>query len=357
MKDEAPIVRQARRSHVATAVTLGTAALTLLLLSAMPVYTFSRTPPALRFFDPRRLPTRDEGWLVSMMDYALSSSENNDVVILGDSACRAAVDPVQFEKLTRLHAYNLGIVGDLGPDVRLDLAEAYLSKHPLPRLIVLCFSPVGMERDVPAQWQMVRDRCLDCYGLEPLGLPARLGYLVRQGTLLTWDKMTPSARGSEPDMRDAPFEAGRLEAKETYRMYDSATRSARGFMALWGNKYATRLNRKSDLVLVDPVWHAGLEQFAATCEKAGVPLLIHFVPIPAEGSKNLNFEQVEQLLKDVRTACPKAIVGTDPQIVRYPRELMWDGTHINTEGAAEFTAKLADAVQAAIGPDGHAKER
>ncbi len=356
MKDEAPIVRRARRTHAATAVTLGMAALTLLLLSAMPVYTFSRTPPALRFFDPRRLPTRDEGWLVSMMDYAFSSSEKNDVVIFGDSACRAAVDPARFENLTRLHAYNLGIVGDLGPDVRLDLAEAYLSKHPLPRLIVLCFSPVGMERDVPAQWRTVRDRCLDCYGLEPSGVPERLGYLVRQGTLLTWDKMSPSARGSEPDLRDAPFEAGPHEAKETYRMYDGATRSARGFMPLWGNRYATSLERRSDLVLVDPVWRAGLEQFAATCEKAGVPLLIRFVPIPADGNKNLQFEQVEQLLKDVRAARPKAIVGTDPKIVRYPRQLMWDATHINTDGAAKFTAKLADAVQAAIGPDGHAKE-
>jgi hypothetical protein len=303
------------------------------------------------------LPTRDEGWLVSMMDYALSSSEKNDIVFLGDSACRAAIDPARFERLTRLRAYNLGIVADLGPEVRLDLAQAYLSKHPPPRLMVLCVSPVGMERDVPAQWQMLRDRCLDCYGLEPLGLPGRLSYLIRQGTLLTLDKVKPFSRGNEPDLRDAPFEGGKLETKETYRMYDHSTRSARGFMPLWGNKSTTRLNRRSDLVLVDPVWCEGLRRLAATCEKARLPLMIRFVPIPAEGSENLNFGQVEQWLQDVRSACPNAIIGADPEIVRFPRELMWDATHINTDGAAKFTAKLADELQAAIGPDGHAKEK
>lgn len=51
----------------------------------------------------------------------------------------------------------------------------------------------------------------------------------------------------------------------------------------------------------------------------------------------------------MRSACPKAIIGADPEIVRYPRKLMWDGTHINTDGAAKFTAKLADEVRAAIG--------
>jgi hypothetical protein len=347
MTDDAPIAGRKRRSLAATAISLGTALLTLVLLSAMPVYTFSRTPPPLRFFDPRRLPTREEGWLVSMMDYCLSSSEKNDVVFLGDSACRAALDPARFESLTGLRAYNLGIVGDLGPDVRLDLAEAYLSQHPRPRLMVVSVSPVGMEHDVPAQWQMLRDRCLDCYGFEPFGMPGRLGYLVRQGTLLTWDRVTPSARGNEPDLRDAPFEAAPHEAKETYRMYDGSLRSGRGFMPLTGN-HATALIRRSEVVQVDPVWLAGLKRLATTCEQADVPLMIRFNPIPAEGSRNLNFAQVEQWLHDVRSACPKAIIGADPEIVRYPHELMWDATHINTNGAAKFTAKLADEVRAAI---------
>ncbi len=106
----------------ASMLMLATSTLTLVALSAFPLDTTLKTSPDVRFFDPRRPPTRDEGWLASMMGYALSSSERNDVIFLGDSACRAAIDPVAFEKLTQLRGYNLGIVGDLGPDVRLELA-------------------------------------------------------------------------------------------------------------------------------------------------------------------------------------------------------------------------------------------
>jgi hypothetical protein len=356
MGDNSPIPKQRERTLGTTAIALGTATMTLVLLSAMPLYTMTQTPPVLRFFDPRRPPTREEGWLVSMMDYALSSSEKNDVVIFGDSACRAAVDPLRFESLTRMRAYNLGILGDLGPDVRLNLAQAYLSRHPLPRLVVLCISPVGMERDVLEQWTLLHDRCLDCYGFDPEGFPGRLAYLIRQGTLLDWDHVLPPPRTESPDIRDRRFEGREDEPRETYRMLDSASGAGRGFVPLWGNKYARRLVRKQDLVLVNPVWYAGVRRLAEACQRAGVPLLIHFVPIPADGSERLNFEQVEKWLQDVRSAFPNVIIVNDHEIPRYPRELMWDTTHINADGAAKFTATLADVVRTAIDPAGNPKK-
>ena len=174
---------------------------------------------------------------------------------------------------------------------------------------------------------------------------------------MSLDKVSPSPVRDDPDIRDSRFAGREDEARETYRMYNSATRSARGFMPLWGYKHATPLQRKHETVLVDPAWYEGLRRLAATCERVRLPLMIRLTPIPAEGSQILNFEQVAQWLKDVRSACPNAIIGADPEIVRYPRELMWDGTHINTDGAAKFTAKLADDVRAAIGPEGHANEK
>ena len=46
------------------------------------------------------------------------------------TACRTGVDPIAFERLSGLRAYNLGIVGDLGPGVMLNIGKAYLSKIP-----------------------------------------------------------------------------------------------------------------------------------------------------------------------------------------------------------------------------------
>jgi len=357
MADRSQDARQDRRRLDTTAFVLGTTALTLVLLSAVALLTIVRTPPALRFFDPRRSPSFDEGWLVSTMDYALSSSERNDVIFVGDSECRTAIDPIRFESLTRLRGFNLGLVGDLGPEVRLDLASAYLSKHPAPRLMVLCVSPIGMERDVPAQWQMLRDRCIECFGFEQRSVHAfeeRVGYFLRQGTLLAWDRAVSRLFGNQRDLRDSPFLG---TEKETYRGFDSSTRSARGFMPLWGNKYDARLHHADDLVLIDSVWDAGVRRLAEKCNRVGLPLMIRLAPIPAEGSETLNFDKLERWLQEMRRSYRNVIIGTDHEILRYPPELFWDGTHPNAAGAEKFTETLAAEVRGAIDPPGKTKAK
>jgi hypothetical protein len=333
-----------------SALMLATCGLTFVALSIVPFNTASQTPPDVRLFDPRRPPTRDEGWLGSMMGYALSSPEKNDVVFLGDSACRAAIDPAAFERLTQLRAYNLGIVGDLGPDVRLELAHSYLSTHPLPRLIVLCVSPLGMERDVPVQWRELRDRCLDCYGSEPRQMPAKLGYWIREGTLIKWENTFPTSLRKQPDIRDDVF-YGREEKTETYRSYDHSLSKGRGFMPLWGNSYATRLVRKQPVVLVDPVWTEGVRHLAETCRHANLPLLIRLIPIPAEGSESLDVSQIDGWLSEVAQAFPNVTVAENPRLLRYGHELMWDTTHISAKGAVKFTETLAHDVKQLVAHD------
>jgi hypothetical protein len=223
--------------------------------------------------------------------------------------------------------------------------------------MVLCVSPIGMERDVPVQWQMIRDRCIECFGFEQRNVQAfeeRVSYLLRQGTLVAWDGLVSRLLCNERDVRDRPFIG---TEKETYRTFDSSTRSARGFMPLWGNKYDARLHHSDDMVLIDSVWDTGVRRLAATCDKVGLPLMIRLAPIPVEGSENLNFDKIERWLQDMRHSFPNLIVGTDREILRYPPELFWDGTHPNAEGAKKFTATLADEVRAAIDPRGKTKEK
>jgi hypothetical protein len=336
-------------------IVLGTATATLLLLVGVALDTIHCTPTALRFFDPRRPPTFEEAWFVSTMDYALSSSEKNDVVFLGDSTCRTAVDPVRFESLTGLRAYNLGVIGDLGPEVRLDLARAYLSKHPVPRLMVLCISPLGMERDVPFQWQMLRDRCVDCYGFEQrnLGsLESRLSYVIRQGALIAWQGAISPLVGRHGDIRDRAFIG---TEKENYRKFENSTRLTRGFTALSGKKYEARVHHSAEIVSVHDVWNTGVRNLAETCAKAGAPLMIRFAPMSAEGTKTLDFRRIERWVEDARRSCPNVIVTAENGILRYPSELFWDGTHPNADGAAKFTARVAEEVRSSLDP-GHASK-
>jgi hypothetical protein len=338
-----------------TAAVAATFAVTVALPAGAALYTMRGAPAPIRFFDPRRSPTFDETCVVSAMDYALTSTERNDVIFLGDSTCRSGLDPVRFESLTALHAYNLGIVGDLGPDVMLNVARAYLSTHPAPRLVVLCLSPVGLERDVPWYWIKLRNHFVDCYGFDvrsARSLHASLGYTFRQGTVLAWDATASSFTGNSQDVRDCPLIG--ME-KVTYRQFERLTREKRGYFELPGRGPHKNLDRPGGIVEVHDVWDAGVRRLIETCDSAHVRLLIRFSPVSAEATSNLKFERPAGWLKDLQASYPQLLLPRDENILRYPPSLCWDYSHPNPQGARQFTEKVATEVRLAM--DSAAKAR
>lgn len=340
-----------------TVLVLGSAPATLLLLSAAAAYSFRETPTALRFFDPRRSPTSDESWVVSTMDYALSSTEKNDVVFLGDSVCRTTIDPIRLESLSGLHGYNLGVAGHLGPEVVLNLAQAYLASHPPPRLMVLCVSPVGLEQDVPTHWEKLRDHVLNCYGFEARSaksIAGRLGYRIRQGTVIAWNESAGLLCGQRRDVRDMPLDG---KGKETYRTFEQSTRKSRGYVVLSGKGLARDLDRPGGIVAIHDAWDSNVRRLAKICEQARVPVLIRFGPISAESSKNLKFDRLERWLHDLQESHSNVRLPRDRRILRYPPELCWDSTHCIAAGAAKFTAQLSEDVRSALTSAGDAQEK
>jgi hypothetical protein len=310
--------------------------------------TVHDVPTAERFFDPRRSPTFDETCVVAAIDYALSSNEANDVVFLGDSACRTGVDPIAFERLSGLRAYNLGIVGDLGPGVMLNIGKAYLSKHPAPQLMVVCLSPVGLEHDVPWYWIKLRDHFVNCFGFDTQNagsLQAHLGYTFRQGTVLAWDRVESRFTEKSQDVRDLPLIG--ME-KVTYRQYETLTRQKRGHFELSGHGPSKNLDRPGGLVLIHKAWDGGLRRLAQACDKARIPLMVRFCPVSADATKKLSFERVEHWLRDLQTASPQLLVAPDQTILRYAHELCWDYSHANPQGTQKFTEQLAREVRAAL---------
>jgi hypothetical protein len=337
-------------------VVAGAAITTSAVLSVVSLYFAIGASPALRFFDPRRSPTVDEAWVVSTMDYALASAEKNDVVFLGDSICRTGIEPAQFERLTHLRAYNLGLLfGGLGPTVLPNVARSYLSRHPAPRIVVLCASPVCFERDVPSPYLPIRDRFLNCYGFDvpnvgslegSLQYVASLAYNVRQGALITCDRIAWSLTGRRHDVRDDPL----LEdEQQSYRSFEWIARKTRGYYALYGTGHEANIDRADGIVLVYDAWDRGVRSLAEACEDAHVPLLIRLGPISAEASKNLNFAHLERWLEDLRHSYPHLAIARDHNVLRYAPELCFDSTHLNVNGADKFTRQVADDVRAALG--------
>ena len=84
--------------------------------SAFAVSTYVVGTQCDQFLRPDRSPSPTELGAVIPMDYAILSHEKNDVIILGDSCPQGGIDPVYFEELTGLRAYNLASFALLGID-------------------------------------------------------------------------------------------------------------------------------------------------------------------------------------------------------------------------------------------------
>jgi hypothetical protein len=342
-----------RRRLAPTVFVLVIATITLSALGAAAFYKGSTAPVPLRFFDPRRSPTFDESWIVSVMDYAFSSNETNDVVFLGDSACRTGIDPILIERLTGLRAYNLGIVGDLGPSVMLDVAKAYLLNHPAPRLVVLCVSPAALRRDVPQNWKSLQNHCASCFTPDSrdfASIEAGWEYNLKHGTVMAWQRLVSPLH----DVRDNPLLG---MGKETYRTFELSMRKARGYVPLNGGYPIEPLIVEGDIVSVHKVWDAGVRRLAEACDKAQIPFLLCFAPIAAEASKALNFDSVERWREGLSKSCPHLLLPPHREILRYPNDLCWNGTHVNVTGAAQFTARIAKDLRAALEQSGAAQPK
>jgi hypothetical protein len=316
------------------------------------------TESDLRFLEPRRAPTEDEACIAYPIEYSLRSKEKNEVIFLGDSTCRCGIDPTEFERLSGLHAYNLGSQGKAGALAFVLTAKAYISKHPRPQMVILAISPVVCEMDGDWRDAKMRDRLLANYGPEVTGLiplSESLSYFIKRGSLAAWAAPSSLIAGRHDDVRDLQLIG--LNA-DTYRSLERRTRESRGYGRLPGLHHAAVpvLARMPKRVIVRDDWNRGVLLLAETCQSLGVPLMFRFSPMPQECSKMRDFSSVEQWPRDLQSSCPELIVGR-PTLLWYDWNLCWDAYHLNARGVTKYTAALATDVRAALASAGLPKPK
>ncbi len=93
------------------------------------------------FLKNYRYPFWEESMLYHKLEYVTRSHEPNDVLFLGDSSCLTNLDPIRFQEVSGLSAYNAGILGYIEIDGHLQVLRDYLRAHPRPRLIIYTILP------------------------------------------------------------------------------------------------------------------------------------------------------------------------------------------------------------------------
>jgi hypothetical protein len=335
------------RTRCATLAVTAVAA-SVVLLSASSYCVGRRVDPELRFLEPRRAPTPEEAATIYPIEYALRTSDANDVIFLGDSACRHDIDPVAFEKLTGLSAYNLGMLGMTGPQADVITLKAYLTKHPAPRLVVLCLSAISLvfgdrpdnpeENPLPERFVADYGPCVD--GFSPASVP----FFIRAGALSARARLLVIC--GNQDVRELPFLDGRLKG-ETYRTMQVKLRRSRGFWALSDdNKHRPPAGGSTHLE-VHADWDSGIRSTAKTCNDIGARLLICFAPIAAEYSNTRDFSQVDRWTRELESSDSHIAVAR-PIVTPYEPRFMWDAIHLNAAGVAKFMRVVAKDVQSVL---------
>jgi len=316
------------------------------------------TETDLRFLEPRRSPTVDEAVIALPIEYSLRSSENNEVIFLGDSTCRCGIDPVEFERVSGLRAYNLGSQGKAGPMAFVLTVKAYLLKHPPPQIVVFSLSPLVCE--LAGDWRDTRmqDRLLANYGPEVAGLIPRkesLLYFVKRGSVAALAAPSTWIGGPQEDVRDFPLVG--LESY-TYRSLGRTTRDSRGYGRLPGLHHVKEpgLERRGEPVTILDNWNRGVRLLAETCESAHIPLMFRFSPMPTECSRMRDFAPLEKWTQDLQRSCPELIIGR-PTFLWYDWTLCWDPYHLNSQGVAKYTQALASEVRATLEKSGRSDRK
>lgn len=314
--------------------------------------------PELRFLNALRPPTVDEASLACVGEYAARSHVANDVIFLGDSACRSGIDPVAFERLTGLRAYNLGTFGSSGPSVLAVSAKAYLANHPRPHAVVLCVSPVVLRYQAKVQVGSVAWRFAESYGshadkpfTENVGLvlPA-ITDVMRQGASRALVELRTLGQGHSSDVLNLPL-IGR--PSETYSNLSKSLRAQRGCWVLTGEHQATEPPRSAQAEtirqaqFVSSDWDPRLDEIAGLCKAARIPLLLRVAPLRADVARTCDFSRAEQCIEAVHSRNPDVILKR-PILSFCDRALCWDSMHLNDKGADKFTAIVAGDVEEAL---------
>jgi hypothetical protein len=319
----------------------------------------------LRLLEPYRTPTYDEAVALCPVDYACSTTEKNDVILIGDSSCRCGIDTRQFEKLTRFSAYNLGSFASSGVFSQLLTLQLYLGQHPPPRAVVLCLSPFQLLRErgtnaagaTPAVGITTAGALFERFG-RAFGPPsarksvladgtASVRYFIKRGTAVTNSLWVAFRSGQTPDRLNDPLYG---YSSETYKTLRSKTLEARGFFGM-------KKTHGPHMVLAEPEkpysvvpWmDEGVRAFAKLAQSCPFRLIIRLAPMSSDQSDWGGDEHLATWLKQIEVDFPQVSICR-PEMLWYDSEMCWDAIHLNNDGVERFTRVVAKEVTEFLEP-------
>jgi len=148
-------------------IMLATACISISVASGL-LYSIGKQEEGSREFIPAYTRPNDNVlWTMYTMSYIQESSEKNDILFLGDSACLIGVDAARIERATGRRVFNMGAanLSVIGWDGLLIAFEQYLAHHPNPKILILCIGSRSY-RKFDEAFQGSREKFISTFGSE-----------------------------------------------------------------------------------------------------------------------------------------------------------------------------------------------
>jgi hypothetical protein len=317
-----------------TIIAMSAVCLTLATLAGISYGVGLCASNSTRLLAASRAPTATEAAVTFPIEHALHSRESNDVVFLGDSACRHGIDVVEFERLTGLKAYNLGTVGAAGVQTLALTASAYLAHHPQPRAFVICMSPISFAPDEVSGGNTLPQRFAHAYG-NPLPLPA----LVQAGFSRGWAAIS-TVLGMTVDVRDLPL----VDLPgETYSTLERRIADGKGYWPLIAHGPKIALPWHGQDIKPCDGWSAEFRRLGTTA-----PVIVRVMPVRVDLRPTRNFTAFGHWVTSLRS---RNVLVADPMFLWFDDELCWDHVHLNVRGVERLMPIVASDVQTALHRD------
>ncbi len=306
-------------------------------------YVATQTETDLRFLEPGRAPTFDEAIIALPIEYALHSTEYNDVIVLGDGTGHYCFNPKHFEELSGLKAYNLSQMGKAGPMGFYLVASAYLRHHPKPKAIFLCLSPFAFQVGAKQTGGLLASRFLANYGPEAPGtIPSykSMGFFTQRGTTQSWRTVQLALGYPLADPRDLPMSSKR-KSNESYHEFQRRLAEGRGYwvpVELRGPVWNIRPSWPAQPAKVNGEWDDAVKKLADLCEKYQVPLFLRLTPIRKDYKDAEDYSEVVTWMSALRDYHHICVV--DPILEFWDSDWHWDAIHLNGSGAKRFSSAL-----------------
>jgi hypothetical protein len=306
-----------------------------------------------RYFLPTdRVPTDHEAVVSRVTKYAMTSSEANDVIFIGDSTCLCGIDPTLFEHRTGLRAHNLGAIGFIGIDGDGVVLRLYLQRHPKPRMVVLCVHPTALNTDVNEQWLWLRDRFHDIYGpkvgTRQMGSRSVSLRSISEDSMLGMRGLLTNA--DEPELSPQNTYANQVMPGSigvTFNRFQERIEAQKGYWE-WPGDLDPDTRSSCGSFPITTKAREDVAEIIRLTNECGIALLIRLTPVLGI-EKSCDQADVNTWLHELEVDKNAKVIVSWPGVIEYGPTCFCETRHCSRRGAEDFTAFVAEEVKKSMG--------